>query len=225
MSPSLRRSPIILELDLTQPLVDPHPDDPLGPLLSRGRRQLRPTIRALHEAAEDPRVVGLLAKVGGPLSWATVYELRHGLQAFLDARKPTIAWAETFADGSIGTGAYTLASGFDEIWLQPGGGLGAGGQPPRALGRASTRRAVAAIPDGKDTAVGRRRRCRPPADDHWRRGRSRPPARRAESPARGNARHRPGSVAGRDRPDRRTPCRPADGSSRDHERTRSAAVP
>ena len=68
--------------------------------------------------------MGLLAKVGGPLSWATVYELRHGLQAFLDARKPTIAWAETFADGSIGTGAYTLASGFDEIWLQPGGGLG-----------------------------------------------------------------------------------------------------
>ncbi|MFT4163605.1 MAG: signal peptide peptidase SppA, partial [Microlunatus sp.] len=104
------RPPIILELDLTQPLVDPHPDDRLGPLLNRGRRQLRPTIKALHEAAEDPRVVGLLAKVGGPLSWATVHELRRGLQAFLDARKPTIAWAETFPDGSAGTGAYVLAS-------------------------------------------------------------------------------------------------------------------
>ncbi|MFT4166690.1 MAG: signal peptide peptidase SppA, partial [Microlunatus sp.] len=56
--------------------------------------------------------------------WATVHELRRGLQAFLDARKPTIAWAETFPDGSAGTGAYVLASGFDEIWLQPGGGLG-----------------------------------------------------------------------------------------------------
>lgn len=118
------RPPIILELDLTQPLVDPHPDEPLGPLLNRGRRQLRPTVKALHEAAEDPRVVALLAKVGGPLSWATVDELRHGLQAFLDARKPTIAWAEAFPDGAIGTQAYALASGFGEIWLQPGGGLG-----------------------------------------------------------------------------------------------------
>lgn len=118
------RPPIILELDLTQPLVDPHPDDPLGPLLSRSRRQLRPTIKALHEAAEDPRVVGLLAKVGGPLSWAAVHELRRGLQAFLDARKPTIAWAETFPDGPVGTGAYVLASGFGEVWLQPGGGVG-----------------------------------------------------------------------------------------------------
>ena len=122
--PPWHRPPIILELDLSQPLVDPHPDDPLGPLLNRGRRQLRPTIKALHEAAEDPRVVGLVAKVGGSLSWATVHELHRGLQAFLDARKPTIAWAETFPEGSTGTGAYVVASGFDEIWLQPGGSVG-----------------------------------------------------------------------------------------------------
>lgn len=124
MPPSLHRSPFILELDLTQPLVDPSPTDPLGQLRNRGRRQLRPTIRALHEAAEDPRVLGLVAKVGGPLGWATMHELRRGLQAFLDARKPTVAWAETFPDGAIGTSAYVFAAGFDEVWLQPGGGLG-----------------------------------------------------------------------------------------------------
>ncbi|BAK33325.1 putative signal peptide peptidase [Microlunatus phosphovorus NM-1] len=118
------RSSIILELDLTQPLVEPDPADPLAPLLSRGQRQLRPTIKALHEAAADHRVVGLLAKVGGPLSWATVHELRRGLQAFLDVGKPTVAWAESFPDGAAGTGAYVLASGFGEVWLQPGGGLG-----------------------------------------------------------------------------------------------------
>ena len=120
----LHRPPIILELDLTQPLVDPPPGDPLGQLRSRGRHQLRPTLRALHEAAEDPRVVGLVAKVGGPMSWSTMHELHRGLQPFLDARKPTIAWAETFPDGPIGTCAYVLAAGFDEIWLQPGGGVG-----------------------------------------------------------------------------------------------------
>ena len=120
----LHRPPIILELDLTQPLVDPPPGDPLGQLRSRGRHQLRPTLRALHEAADDPRVVGLVAKVGGPMSWSTMHELHRGLQPFLDARKPTIAWAETFPDGPIGTCAYVLAAGFDEIWLQPGGGVG-----------------------------------------------------------------------------------------------------
>lgn len=120
----LHRPPTILELDLTQPLVDPLPADPLGSLRNRGRRLLRPTLKALHEAAADPHVVGLVAKVGGPLSWSTMHELRRGLQPFLDARKPTVAWAETFPDGALGTCAYVLASGFDEIWLQPGGGLG-----------------------------------------------------------------------------------------------------
>ena len=118
------RTPTILELDLTQPLVDPRPGDPLGQLRNRGRRLLRPTIKALHEAAADPRVVGLVAKVGGPLSWSTMHELRRGLQPFLDARRPTVAWAESFPDGPAGTSAYVLASGFDEVWLQPGGGLG-----------------------------------------------------------------------------------------------------
>ncbi len=120
----LHRPPTILELDLTQPLVDPLPSDPLAGLRNRGRRLLRPTIKALHEAAADPKVLGLVAKVGGPLGWSTMHELRRGLQPFLDARKPTVAWAETFPDGALGTTAYVLASGFDEVWLQPGGGLG-----------------------------------------------------------------------------------------------------
>ena len=106
----LHRSATILELDLTQPLVDPLPADPLGPLRHRGRRLLRPTLKALHEAAADPHVLGLVAKVGGPLSWSTMHELRRGLQPFLDARKPTVAWAETFPDGPLGTCAYVLYS-------------------------------------------------------------------------------------------------------------------
>ena len=115
------RAPKLLELDLTQPLADPHRDDPLDRLRNRTRRQLRPTLRALHEASEDRHVVGLVAKLGGPLPWAAMQELRQGVRAFAAGGTPTVAWAETFeADMS----SYVLASAFGEIWLQPTGGLG-----------------------------------------------------------------------------------------------------
>ncbi|HLL63298.1 MAG TPA: signal peptide peptidase SppA [Propionibacteriaceae bacterium] len=118
------RTPLLLELDLTEVPVTPDPDDPLGRLRNRGRRQLRPTLKALYEAGDDSRVVGLITKVGGALPWATMQELRLGVQAFARSGKPTVAWAESFDDGSAMLTAYTLASAFGEIWLQPGGGIG-----------------------------------------------------------------------------------------------------
>ena len=42
--------------------VDPDPDDTLGRLRARNAHQLRPILRALHEAADDPHVVGLVAR-------------------------------------------------------------------------------------------------------------------------------------------------------------------
>jgi len=118
-----RRPPLLLELDLTELPVEPDGDDPLGRLRQRGRRQLRPTLRALHEAGDDPRVVGLVAKVGGTLPWAAMQELRIGVEAFAASGKPAVAWAESFGE-SGDTAAYVLATAFDQIWLQPGGGLG-----------------------------------------------------------------------------------------------------
>ena len=124
--PSLptRRPPLLLELDLTEVPVSPEVDDPLAQLRNRGRRQLRPTLRALYEAGEDRRVVGLITKVGGALPWATMQELREGIKAFARSGKPTVAWAESFDQGSANLAAYALASAFGEIWLQPGGGVG-----------------------------------------------------------------------------------------------------
>ena len=116
-----RPAKVLLELDLTELPADPDPDDPLARLRARTRHQLRPTLRALHEAGKDPRVVGLIAKIGGGLPWAAMQELRLGVQAF---GKPTVAWAESFGEGSGDMAGYVLASAFDEIWLQPGGGLG-----------------------------------------------------------------------------------------------------
>jgi len=118
------RTPLLLELDLTEVPVTPDPNDPLDRLRNRGRRQLRPTLRALYEAGEDSRVVGLISKVGGALPWATMQELRLGIEAFAGSGKPTVAWAESFDDGSAMLTPYVLASAFGEIWLQPGGGVG-----------------------------------------------------------------------------------------------------
>lgn len=118
------RPPLLLELDLTEPPSDPDPGDALARLRSRARHQLRPTLRALHEAAGDPHVAGLVAKVGGQLPWALMQELRLGVRAFAASGKPTLAWAESFGEGGGDTAAYVLATAFDELWLQPGGALG-----------------------------------------------------------------------------------------------------
>lgn len=118
------RRRILLELDLSTAPVELDPDEPLARLRHRGRRDLRATLRALHEAADDPRVVGLLARVGGPLPWPVMQELRSGLRAFAAGGKPTLAWAQTFAEQPGAMAGYVLATAFDEVWLQPGGEVG-----------------------------------------------------------------------------------------------------
>ena len=120
-----RRPQTLLELDLTEPLVAPEADDPIARLRARSRRLLRPTLRALHEAADDRHVVGLIARVGGMWPWGTMQELRRGVQTFAASGKPTLAWVETFGElGSRGMSAYVLATAFGELWLQPGGEIG-----------------------------------------------------------------------------------------------------
>ena len=118
------RPALLLELDLTEAPATSGPGDPVTRLRLRGRAQLRPVLRALHEAAEDDRVRGLIAKVGGELPWALMQELRLGVRAFAAGGKPTLAWAESFGEGSASMSDYVLATAFDEVWLQPGGELG-----------------------------------------------------------------------------------------------------
>src|SRR5512144_2808504 len=96
---SLRRPALLLELDLTSAPVEVEPDDLLGKVRSRHRPRRRGVLRALHKAGEDAHVRGLVVKLGGGLPWATVQELRAGLQAFGKSGKPVVAWAETFGEG------------------------------------------------------------------------------------------------------------------------------
>ena len=119
-----RRPQTLLELDLSEPLFSPEADDPIARFRARGRRLLRPTLRALHDAAEDRHVVGLIAKVGGTWPWAEMQELRLGVKAFAASGKPALAWTESFAEGSRNMAGYVLATAFGEVWLQPGGEVG-----------------------------------------------------------------------------------------------------
>src|ERR1700754_162313 len=111
VSLSRRTSPFLLEFDLTHPLVEAEPEDPIGKLRSRGKPRLAKLLRALDEGGSDPRGVGLIAKVGGTaIPLAIAQELRDGVRRFAASGKPTVAWSETFGEAINGTVAYLLAS-------------------------------------------------------------------------------------------------------------------
>ncbi|KDF00824.1 endopeptidase IV [Mycolicibacterium aromaticivorans JS19b1 = JCM 16368] len=120
----------ILELDLQTVPPESSGFDPLTFITGGGRTMLlRDAVAAIHHAADDPRVAGLIARVqlsaapAGP-----VQELRAAIAAFTQA-KPSLAWAETYP----GTLSYYLASAFSEVWMQPTGTVGLIGFATNAL--------------------------------------------------------------------------------------------
>lgn len=120
----------VLELDLRAAPPETGGFDPLA-ILSGGGRPLvlREAVSALHRAADDPRVAGLIARVQLPAAAAgPVQELRDAVAAFT-AVKPSLAWAETYP----GTLSYYLASAFGEVWMQPSGTVGLIGFATNAL--------------------------------------------------------------------------------------------
>jgi protease-4 len=122
-----RTAPLVLELDLTEPVLDSVPSDPLRAVMARRRTTLRAILDGLDRAGRDPRVKALVAKLGGartPLALARAQELRDAVTAFRERGKLAVAWAETFGELGRGSVPYYLATGFDEIWLQPSGEVG-----------------------------------------------------------------------------------------------------
>jgi protease IV len=120
----------VLELDLRTAPPEASGLDPLTIITGGGRPLvLREAVSALHRAAEDPRVAGLIARVQLPAAAAgPVQELREAIAAFT-AVKPSLAWAETYP----GTLSYYLASAFGEVWMQPSGTVGLIGFATNAL--------------------------------------------------------------------------------------------
>ena len=115
----------VLELNLEQGLAEYIPDDPMVGIFSRRMSTIRDVIDALEQAAQDKRVVAVLARVGSRgLGLAQIQEIRDAVLAFRQSQKPTIAYAETFGESGPGTGSYYLATAFESIYLQPSGDLG-----------------------------------------------------------------------------------------------------
>ncbi len=111
----------VLEFSLRSAPPETTGFDPLAIITGGGRPlALREAVAALHRAADDPRVAGLIARVQLEASpAAAVQELREAIAAF-SAVKPSLAWAETYP----GTLSYYLASAFGEVWMQPSGTVG-----------------------------------------------------------------------------------------------------
>jgi protease IV len=111
----------VLEFNLRSVPPETTGFDPLTVITGGGRQMaLRDAIAAIHRAAQDPRVAGLIARVQLEASpAAAVQELREAIATF-SAVKPSVAWADTYP----GTLSYYLASAFGEVWMQPSGSVG-----------------------------------------------------------------------------------------------------
>jgi protease-4 len=119
-----RTAPLIIELDLTEGLVEGAPPDPLAALLSMRKPHLRDVLDGLRRARGDSRVRALVVKIGSGIGLAKAQELRAAVQAFRESGKLTVAWAETFGETGLGTVPYYLASAFERVYVQPSGDVG-----------------------------------------------------------------------------------------------------
>jgi protease IV len=119
-----RNADLVLELDLTEPLMESVPHDPLSAVVARRRTPVRVILDGLDRATRDPRVRALLVKVGGSrsrLGLGRAQELRDAVRELRSRGKLTVAWAETFGEFGDGSVQYYLATAFAQIWLQPSG--------------------------------------------------------------------------------------------------------
>lgn len=120
----------ILEMNLQSVPPESASFDPMRFITGAARPMvLRDAVAAIHRAAKDDRVAGLIARVQlSAAPAAAVQELREAIVAFTKA-KPSLAWAETYP----GTLSYYLASAFGEVWMQPSGTVGLIGFATNAL--------------------------------------------------------------------------------------------
>ena len=116
---------IILSVDLTKGLAEGPHEDHLLRLLTGAEPTLRDALDGIETASSDPRVKGLVARVGDDeLGLGKIQELRDTIAAFRAKGKFAVAFADSFGEFGPGTRPYYLATAFDEIWLQPMGNVG-----------------------------------------------------------------------------------------------------
>ncbi len=116
---------IILSADLTRGLAEGPGEENWRRLILGGKPSLRDFLDALEAAGADPRVKGVLARVGDDeIGLAEAQQVRDAIAAFRAKGKFSIAFADSFGEFGAGTRPYYLSTAFDQIWLQPMGSLG-----------------------------------------------------------------------------------------------------
>jgi protease-4 len=124
-----RREPlpdaIVLDLDLDQPLEEHGAGGQLSDALFSRGDTLRDVVDALDRGSNDPRVKGVVARIGGDrLGTGKSQELRAAIQRFRASGRFAFAFSESFGELGPGDRSYYIASVFDRIWLQPVGLVG-----------------------------------------------------------------------------------------------------
>ncbi|HUC11854.1 MAG TPA: signal peptide peptidase SppA [Stellaceae bacterium] len=125
---------MILSVDLTSGLADGPGEAGWRRVLFGSKPNERDFLDALETAGADPRVKGILARLGtDELGLAQVQEIRDAIAAFRAKGKFAIAFADSFGEFGAGTRPYYLATAFDQIWLQPMGSVGLTGLYSEAM--------------------------------------------------------------------------------------------
>jgi protease-4 len=115
----------VLTVDLREALDEASPADPLAQLGIGQRLALGELLLTLERAGSDARIRGLVARVAGEgPGFAQIQELRDAVARFRAKGKFAFVYSDSFGEFGPGTGGYYLATAFDEIHLQPLGGLG-----------------------------------------------------------------------------------------------------
>jgi protease IV len=116
---------IVLEADFERAYAETAREGFLERFSLRETPRLFDVTTALARAAEDDRVVMLVAKVSSTsMRTGKIQEIREAVLNFRATGKPAIAYAESFGEFAVGNTAYHLATAFDRIYLQPSGDLG-----------------------------------------------------------------------------------------------------
>jgi len=111
----------VLELALKGPVIERGTDGWRG-LVSDDQTPLNEVRRALHEAAADPRIVGLAIRITDPdMEFAQAQELSALIHDFAAHHKWTTAYLESAGDFGSGNLPYLVASAAGEVSMMPEG--------------------------------------------------------------------------------------------------------
>ena len=114
---------MVLRVDLEGEIADRRKSEAF--LFQDQKLVLREVAMGLRAAAADDRVSGIAAYMGGiRVDMSTAQELRAAIAEVRSAGKTVRLFTEDLGGLGGGSAAYYLASAFDEIWVQPSGGVG-----------------------------------------------------------------------------------------------------